>query len=176
MASDLPSTRRERLSRESDRSPASVAAPSRHMATGRPSRPGTPAPAPEHWDEHPIVLTDGSGTRRRLRAVSAAAARSGIRAGMSITEAQAQCAELEELPWDDVAIAGAVTEATAMLLEASPHVTPVRGAPGMWWVGASGFGGAPDDRGRNGLRAADRQLAQLLQRLGARWHPKTRVA
>jgi len=88
------------------------------------------------------------------------------------------CAELEELPWDDVAIAGAVTEATAMLLEASPQVTPVRGAPGTWWIGASGFGGTRQASGRvrDGVRAGERALVHALHRIGTRWHPRTRVA
>jgi protein ImuB len=177
-ASDLPSTRREQpipahtRSLPSDSSRASAGAPSRTTApeTGHAARGEPPAPAPDHWDELPIVLTEGVGNRRRLRAVSAAAGRCGIRAGMSIAEAQAKCAELQELPWDDVAIAGAITEATAMLVEASPQVTPVRGAPGMWWVGASGFG--PRERARQ----SERELAHRLRRIGARWHPRARVA
>jgi len=100
-----------------------------------------------------------------LRAVSAAAGRAGIRAGMTIAEARAICAELQEFPWDDVAIAGATTEMTALLLEASPQVTPVAGTPGMWWIGATGFG-----------RAGERELAYTLRRIAARWHPRPRVA
>lgn len=128
-------------------------------------------PAPGHWDDSPIVLTEAAGPkttagRRRLRAVSAAAGRAGIRAGMTIAEARAICAELQELPWDDVAVAGATTEMTALLLEASPQVTPAVGTPGMWWVGASGFGG----------RSGERELAYALRRIAARWHPRPRVA
>ena len=130
-------------------------------------------PLPGHWDDAPIVLTElGGGSpkaiagRRRLRAVSAAAGRAGIRAGMTIAEARAICAELREYPWDDVAVAGATTEMTALLLEASPQITPVAGAPGMWWVGASGFGG----------RSGERELAYTLRRIAARWHPRSRVA
>jgi protein ImuB len=124
-----------------------------------------------HWDDHPIVLMESAGPkstlgRRRLRAVSAAAGRAGIRAGMTIAEARAICAELREYPWDDVAIAGATTEATAQLLAASPQVTPVAGTPGMWWIGASGFGG----------RGGERELAYTLRRIAARWHPRSRVA
>ena len=180
-AAASPSSRQERpsSSRERSFSPASAAAP--NPTTARPTSVGTSAPnvvasAPGHWDEHPIVLSEGNGTRRRLRAVSAAAARSGIRAGMSVAEARAMCAGLEELPWDEVAIAGAVTEATAMLLEASPQVTPVRGAPGTWWIGASGFGGTRRAGQGQGSRAGERALAHVLHRIGARWHPRTRVA
>ena len=128
-------------------------------------------PLPGHWDDSSIVLTELAGPkttagRRRLRAVSAAAGRAGIRAGMSIAEARAMCAELHEYPWDEVAVAGATTEVTALLLEASPQVTPVAGTPGMWWVGASGFGG----------RSGERELAHALRRIAARWHPRSRVA
>ena len=128
-------------------------------------------PAPGHWDDSPIVLTEAASPkttagRRRLRAVSAAAGRAGIRAGMTIAEARAVCAELQELPWDEVAVAGATTEMTALLLEASPQVTPAVGTPGMWWVGASGFGG----------RGGERELAHALRRIAARWHPRPRVA
>ena len=85
---------------------------------------------------------------------------------MTIAEARAICAELHEYPWDDVAIAGATTEMTAELLAASPQVTPVAGAPGMWWIGAAGFGG----------RGGERELAYTLRRIAGRWHPRARVA
>jgi protein ImuB len=101
-----------------------------------------------------------------LRAVSAAAGRAGIRAGMTLAEARAICAEVHEYLWNDVAIAGATTEMTAQLLAASPQVTPVAGTPGLWWVGASGFGG----------RGGERELAYALRRIAARWHPRPRVA
>src|SRR5438067_799800 len=88
--------------------------PSEHLPDAR--------PLPGHWDDSPIVLTELAGPkttagRRRLRAVSAAAGRAGIRAGMTIAEARGICAELHEYPWDDVALAGATAEMTALLLE-----------------------------------------------------------
>jgi len=131
----------------------------------------SPDPLRGHWDDAPIVLTEHAGPkttigRRRLRAVSAAAGRAGIRAGMTLAEARAICTELHEFLWDDVAIAGATTEMTAQLLAASPQVTPVAGTPGMWWIGASGFGG----------RGGERELAYTLRRIAARWHPRPRVA
>jgi len=159
-------------------SPGSAAAPSPNsppaISTLRPVAGAwtSAPPLPGHWDDAPIVLTEVGGGpkavagRRRLRAVSAAAGRAGIRAGMTIAEARAICAELHEYPWDDVAVAAATTEMTALLLEASPQVTPVAGAPGMWWVGASGFGG----------RSGERELAYTLRRIAARWHPRSRVA
>jgi len=125
-----------------------------------------PAPAPAHWDEQLVALTDGEGAQARLRAVSAAAGRAGVRAGMRVSEARARCAALEVLPWDDTIVARAVTEMSALLLEASPQVTPVAGAPGLWWVGASGF----DTLG------GDRQLAYALLRIARRWHPRPRVS
>jgi protein ImuB len=85
---------------------------------------------------------------------------------MTLAEARAICAEVHEYLWNDVAIAGATTEMTAQLLAASPQVTPVAGTPGMWWVGASGFGG----------RGGERELAYALRRIAARWHPRPRVA
>jgi protein ImuB len=85
---------------------------------------------------------------------------------MTIAEARAMCADLQEYPWDDIAVAGGTTEMTAQLLAASPQVTPVAGTPGMWWVGASGFGG----------RAGERELAYVLRRIAACWHPRSRVA
>ena len=158
-------------------SPASADAPSLNSASAistlRPvSMPWPEAlPLPGHWDDAPIVLAELGGPktsagRRRLRAVSAAAGRAGIRAGMTIAEARAMCAELQEYPWDDVAVDGATMEMTAQLLEASPQVAPVAGTPGMWWVGASGFGG----------RAGERELAYALRRIAARWHPRSRIA
>ncbi|HEY2854652.1 MAG TPA: hypothetical protein VGJ18_17480 [Gemmatimonadaceae bacterium] len=157
-------------------SPENVVAPNRNSSPATSTLTSAQAgwsvpPAPGHWDDSPIVLTEAAGPkttagRRRLRAVSAAAGRVSVRAGMTIAEARAMCAELQEFPWDDVAVAGATTEMTALLLEASPQVTPAAGTPGMWWVGASGFGG----------RGGERELAHALRRIAARWHPRPRIA
>ena len=132
--------------------------------SSRPRSSAPPSPAPEHWDDHPIALIDSGG--KRLRAVSAAAARAGLRAGMRPAEARALCADLAELPWDDVAVEAAITEASAALLAASPQVTPVSGAPGLWWVGAFGFDAV----------GGERTLALELLRVAKRWHPRPRVA
>jgi protein ImuB len=139
-------------------------APSPRTNPGSPSNSAPPSPAPAHWDEHPIALIEAGG--KRLRAVTAAAARAGLRAGMRPAEARALCADLVELPWDDVAIDAAITEASAALLAASPQVTPVAGAHGLWWVGASGF----DPVG------GERALATELLRVAKCWHPRPRVA
>ena len=111
----------------------------------------------------PIALIDATG--RRLQAVSAAAGRAGVRAGMRPAQARALCAALVELPWDTVAVDTAITEASALLLTASPQVSPVAGAPGLWWVGASGFDAV----------GGERELARTLLRVARRWHPRPRV-
>lgn len=123
-----------------------------------------PSSTPEHWDDLPIVLTDGA--QKRLRAVSAAAGRAGVRAGMRPAEGRALCADLHEFAWDDVAIGAAIVEMSAALVGASPQVTPVAGAPGLWWVGASGFDGI----------GGERELGRTLLRVARRWHPRPRVA
>ncbi len=102
----------------------------------------------------------------RLRAVSLAAGQAGVRAGMTLTEAQARCAALEIRTWDDGAVNEAVIAATTAFLSASPQVTPVQGAPGMWWIGANGF---------NALGGED-TLARTLLTIAQRWHPDARVA
>ena len=112
------------------------------------------------------MLTDGAGSQQRLRAVSAAAGRAGVRAGMRPVQARALCADLHELAWDDVAIGAAIIEMSAALVGASPQVTPVAGAPGLWWVGASGFDGI----------GGERELGRALLRVARRWHPRPRVA
>lgn len=115
-----------------------------------------------HWDALPLALSDG----RFVRAVTAESARSGIRAGMTVTEAESRSAALQVLPWDQVAIDEAVRRATASFLSASPQVTPVAGTPGLWWVGANGFdssGGEP-------------ALAASLLAIARDWHPAARVA
>jgi hypothetical protein len=140
------------------------AAPPRTPSSSLPPSSAPPSPAPGHWDEHPVALIEAGG--KRLRAVTAAAARAGLRAGMRPAEARALCADLVELPWDDVAIEAAITEASAAFLGASPQVTPVEGAAGLWWVGASGF----DPVG------GERALAVELLRVAKRWHPRPRVA
>ena len=85
---------------------------------------------------------------------------------MRPAQARALCADLHELAWDDVAIGAAITEASAALVSASPQVTPVSGAPGLWWVGASGFDGI----------GGERELGGSLLRVAKRWHPRPRVA
>ncbi|HEX6059469.1 MAG TPA: hypothetical protein VFZ11_10685, partial [Gemmatimonadaceae bacterium] len=138
----------------------------KHGEAGRTDRPAErQAPSAErqlHWDSLPLALEAGS----RLRAVSAGAGRRGVRAGMALPEARARCAELVVLPWDDAAVARAITETTVALLAASPQVTPVAGAPGTWWIGASGF----DALG------GERTLARDLLAIASRWHPGARVA
>ncbi|AMW05644.1 hypothetical protein GEMMAAP_14200 [Gemmatimonas phototrophica] len=102
----------------------------------------------------------------RLRAVSLAAGRAGVRAGMTIPEARARCADLDVRLWDDHALADAMLAASTALLGASPQVTPAAGTPGMWWVGAQGF----DALG------GEEQLARTLLVLAQQWHPGARVA
>jgi protein ImuB len=106
-----------------------------------------------------------NAARTRVQAASAAAGRAGVRAGMRPAEARALCADLIELPWDAAAVSTAITEASAQLLAASPQVTPVDGAPGLWWVGASGFDAV----------GGERALAHELLRVARRWHPRPRI-
>jgi protein ImuB len=136
------------------------------------SLPASRFPLPAHWDDQLLALTDGAPNRPKLRSVSAAAARVGVRAGMTLAEGRALCAELEVLPWDDVAVIGAITATTAMFVQASPQVSPAAGVPGMWWIGASGFA--------TGARAAGGQselvFARSLLAVARAWHPRARVA
>jgi protein ImuB len=85
---------------------------------------------------------------------------------MTFTEAQARCAAIEIRTWDDRAIDEGVLTVTTALLAGSPQVTPVRGAPGMWWVGASGFD----------VLGGEELLARTLLSIAHRWHPDARVA
>ncbi len=125
---------------------------------------GTPASerrgSPPPWDERPVALVDIFGTR--LRAVSGAAARAGVRLGMTLSAARGRCAELEGLDWDDTALARAILDVTALFVAASPQVTPAAGEPGLWWVGALGLSEQP--------------LARDLLALARSWHPRARVA
>jgi protein ImuB len=98
--------------------------------------------------------------------VSLAAGRAGVRAGMTIPEARARCADLDVRAWDDHAVADAILAATTALLAASPQVTPVSGSPGMWWVGANGFEAL----------GGEEQLADTLLTLARQWHPDARIA
>ena len=128
--------------------------------------PATKATTPEtdtkHWDDRLLALADGS----TLRAVTAAAGHARVRAGMSVTAARARCTRLEILPWDEIAIAGALTRATAAFIQASPHVSPAGAINGTWWVGATGFDAI----------GGERRLAQTLLSIAQRWHPGARVA
>ena len=121
-----------------------------------------PTAGAPHWDEQPIALRDGP----RLRAVTAAAARTHVRAGMTIAEARSRCAALDVRPWDDVCVARELTRASAAFLSASPQVAPAAGIPGTWWIGATGFDGL----------GGEQMLADTLQRMAKLWHPGARVA
>ena len=101
-----------------------------------------------------------------MRAVTLAGARARIRAGMTVTEASSRCAGLEVMPWDQVVIDDEIRRATAAFLGASPQVTPVAGAPGLWWIGASGLE----------TLGGETALATTLLTLARRWHPAARVA
>ncbi|HEX9565513.1 MAG TPA: hypothetical protein VF981_16155 [Gemmatimonadaceae bacterium] len=85
---------------------------------------------------------------------------------MPVTEGTSRCADLQVLSWDQVAIDEEIRRATAAFLAASPQVTPVAGAPGMWWIGASGL----DALG------GESTLAGALLAIARRWHPAARVA
>jgi protein ImuB len=125
-----------------------------------------------HWDEQLHALTDGATTRPRLRAVTAAAAREGVRAGMLLSEARALCGQLEIAAWDDYPIDAAIMEMTAALVQVSPQVTPVRGSPGMWWIGASGFAVG----GRTAGGSGERSFAKAIAAIARGSHPRARVA
>lgn len=130
--------------------------------------------AEKHWDDQLLVLSDNAATRPRLRVVTAAAAREGIRAGMTLSEARALCGTLQVLPWDDVAVDAAITAKTGELVRASPQVSPALSAPGMWWVGASGF--APSSHTNPSGVSSERVFAQALLAIAKRCHPRARIA
>jgi protein ImuB len=102
----------------------------------------------------------------KLRAVSGAAARAGVRSGMTALEARARSAALEILDWDDTAIASAIAELSAHFLVASPQVTPAVHEPGLWWIGAHGLE----------AMGGERMLVRALAELAGAWHPRARVA
>ena len=131
-------------------------------ASGIEATPSDASARAQHWDMYPRALAEG----QRVRVVSLAAGRLGVRAGMAVPEARASCAALDVRPWDDGAIADAILAVTTALLAASPQVTPVAGAPGMWWVGATGF-----ER-----MGGDEALGQALLAIARVWHPDARVA
>lgn len=124
--------------------------------------PTGPEVSDRHWDAVPRALVDG----QRLRMVSAAASRLGVRAQQQASAARARCADLELRPWDEAQLRRAITEVTAALVAASPQVSPAAGAPGTWWVGASGFAGL----------GGEHVLAERLLTIARRWHPEARVA
>lgn len=115
-----------------------------------------------HWDAIAIALVDSA----RLRTVTAAAARSGVRTGMTVAQGKSKCATLDILPWDHGAIAREVARASAAFLAASPQVSPLRDEPGTWWIGAEGFEAI----------GGERALATQLLALARVWHPRARVA
>ena len=123
--------------------------------------PGTDAPVadPARWDHLALAVV------REGRVVDAtlAARRTGERGGPPGVAPHAALL----LDWDAPVVDAAVTQATARLLAASPQVTPVAGAPGMWWAAVGG----PDGPG-----PGERAVALALVRAARRWHPQARVA
>jgi len=132
-------------------------------------------PTTRHWDDELVALSDG-GPPARLRAVSRAAGRAQVRAGMTVAESSAYCAGLDVRAWDERVIEEAVVAVTAELVAASPRVTPVVGSPGTWWVGASGFDPVVGERDPAQPLAGERDLVQSLVRIAGAWHPGARVA
>ena len=118
--------------------------------------------AEAHWDTTLLALTEGT----KVRAATAAAARAGVRTEMSVAQARAKCAAIALLPWDAAVIGREVARASAAFLSTSPQVSPVRDAPGTWWIGADGL----DAIGGEGA------LATALLALARVWHPQARVA
>jgi protein ImuB len=116
----------------------------------------------EHWDSRAIALAEGT----IVRAATAAAARSGVRAGATVAQARAKCAGLTLLPWNAELIGRETARASAAFLVTSPLVTPLRESPGTWWVGAGGFDGL----------GGERVLATTLLELARAWHPGASVA
>jgi len=114
-----------------------------------------------HWDERLLALRDG----QRLRAVTAAAARLHVRAGMTVAAARARCAVLDVRAWDDTCVTREVARTSAAFLSASPQVAPAAGMPGTWWIGAAGFDGL----------GGEPFLADTLQRMARVWHHGARV-
>ncbi len=155
---DLPAPDRPLADADAD---ALVPIPKSAARTSQGKPPDTSTTAP-HWDDRLLALADGN----TLRAVTAAAGRARVRAGMTVTEARARCTKLDIMPWDDIAIAGALTRATAAFIQASPHVSPAGAVNGTWWVGATGFD----------VIGGERTLARTLLTIAQRWHPHARVA
>ncbi|HEU4800805.1 MAG TPA: hypothetical protein VFS94_09240, partial [Gemmatimonadales bacterium] len=114
------------------------------------------------WDDACRALTAGT----RVRALSAGARTAGVVQGMTLTAARATAPALEWREWDARVIARAVLAVSAELVAASPQVTPAAGAPGVWWVGASGFDGM----------GGERALLRQLLGIASRHHPASRVA
>lgn len=123
---------------------------------------GADAHGDAHWDTHSIALFEGT----RVRTITAAAARSGVRTAMTVAQARSKCATLTLLPWDHALIAREVARASAAFLSASPQVSPLRETPGTWWIGAEGFESI----------GGERALATALLALARVWHPRSRVA
>jgi hypothetical protein len=122
----------------------------------------THLPGTDAWDDAHRALSDGA----RVRMVSSAARLAGVTPGMTLNAARAAVEALDVRPWDDRIIARAVTMVTGQLVELSPQVTAATGAPGVWWIGASGF------EKLGGERALLRRLLTLAQK----YHPRARVA
>ena len=145
--------------------PSPLTTPPSHTNGAAPKHRATGSTTPQgevFWDEKPIVLIES----QRVRAATAAAGRSRIRVGMMVTEAKARCAAVVARPWDDAVIARAIMRATAAFVAASPQVTPVTGAPGLWWIGVAGL----DALG------SETELARALWHIARQWHPQPRVA
>lgn len=99
----------------------------------------------------------------RVLDATPAARAAGVRAGAPAPSS----AGVELVPWDATVVESAVTRGTARLLAASPQVTPVAGAPGMWWAAVGGADGAG---------GGERGVARALLRAAVGAHPAARVA
>jgi protein ImuB len=134
---------------------------SRRQRAGEGPLPGAASFDAAPWDALPIALVrDG-----RVVEATPAARRAGAAASPARRDARGTGIEL--LDWDAAAVDAEVTRGTARFLAASAQVTPVAGAPGMWWAGV----GSAEQSG-----GGERGAARALARVARLWHPRARVA
>jgi len=115
-------------------------------------------------EDRPLALLEGSGTRAVVRVVGEAAARAGVRPGMSLPVARGRCHDLVAIPDDPTIRRAGQREIAATLLASAPRVSI---------FGADSF--LCDASGMDRLGGEEALAGSLLETARLAGHPTARV-
>ncbi len=91
------------------------------------------------WGAAPAVVVEEDRPTAKVLWANRSAQQAGVRPGFSYASALSLCATLHAAPVSPGEIEAAIDEVTARLREFSPHIEPLRSAPGTFFLDARGL-------------------------------------